>query len=209
MRGPTVTLFALTTVFFAGWAGIVGYSSLVLGHLRSIPDEETGNFLPPGASGLAIEGQRIFVANGCVYCHSQQVRQSPLTTDLQKELGLRATVPRDYLRFPAAFPGTMRTGPDLTNVGLRKPDANWHHRHLYEPRVVTPWSIMPAFRHLYDLRLIQGQTSQIAVLGLSGPHAPAAGFEVVPTGEALALVAYLLSLQQNYPLPDAPLPAAK
>ncbi len=209
MSRPAIALFALITVFFAGWAGIVGYSSLVLGNLQPVPDEETGSISPPASSGLAIEGARIYAENGCVYCHSQQVRQSPLTSDLQKELGLRATVPGDYLRFGRAFPGSMRTGPDLTNVGLRQPDANWHHRHLYEPRMVTPWSLMPSFRHLYDLRPIQGQTSQTAVHGLSGPLAPAEGFEVVPTGDALALVAYLLSLQQNYPLPDAPLPKAK
>jgi phosphoserine aminotransferase len=32
------------------------------------------------------------------------------------------------------------------------------------------------------------------------------GYEVVPTAEAEALVAYLLSLNRNYPLPEAPEP---
>jgi cytochrome c oxidase cbb3-type subunit 2 len=56
---------------------------------------------------------------------------------------------------------------------------------------------------------IQGQPSDNAVKGLSGPHAPPPGFEVVPTDEANALVAYLLSLKRNYPLPESPEPPAK
>jgi len=38
------------------------------------------------------------------------------------------------------------------------------------------------------------------------PDSPPEGYEVVPTYEAEALVAYLLSLNRNYPLPEAPEP---
>jgi ubiquinol-cytochrome c reductase cytochrome b subunit len=34
-------------------------------------------------------------------------------------------------------------GPDLTHVGTRKPDAEWHIRHLKDPRSMVPGSIMP------------------------------------------------------------------
>ena len=116
---------------------------------------------------------------------------------------------RDYLRAQPVFLGTMRTGPDLTNAGLRWTDPNWLHRHLYDPRSVTGWSVMPSYRFLYKMRQIQGQRSADAVRELSGPHAPPAGYEVVPTDDAKALVAYLLSLKRNYPLPEAPMPPAK
>ena len=195
--------------FALSWLGLVVYPCIALGHMRPVPDEDTGGTFPPGLSGLAVNGQRVYAANGCLYCHSQQVRPAPLSTDIEKGRGTRRTVARDDLRAQPTFLGTMRTGPDLTNIGARQPDANWHHRHLYDPRSVTGWSIMPPFRFLYKMQQIQGQPSDGAVQGLTGPHAPPAGYEVVPTDEAKSLVSYLLSLQRNYPLPESQLPRAR
>ena len=62
---------------------------------------------------------------------------------------------------------------------------------------------MPSYRYLYRSRRIAGQTSSNAVVGLKGPHAPQPGYEVVPTEDAGVLVAYLLSLRRDYPLPEA------
>ena len=195
--------------FASAWLGLVAYPYLALGHMQPVPDEDTGEYFPPASPGLAVAGQRVYASNGCLYCHSPQVRPAPLSTDIEKGLGRRRTVPRDYLRAQPVFLGTMRTGPDLTNTGTRQPDANWHHRHLYDPRPVTDWSIMPSFRFLYKMRQIQGQPSDDAIQGLTGPMAPPAGWEVVPTDEAKALVAYLVSLKRNYPLPESPMPPAK
>ena len=201
--------FGVLLTFASAWLGLVVYPFIALGHMQPVPDEDTGGYFPPSSSGLAAAGQRVYAANGCLYCHSQQVRPAPLSSDIEKGLGPRRTVARDYLRAQPTFLGTMRTGPDLTNIGVRQPDANWHHRHLYDPRSVNDWSIMPSFRFLYKMRQIQGQPSDDAVKGLSGPLAPPAGWEVVPTDEAKALVAYLLSLKRNYPLPESPITPAK
>ncbi|MFZ4776615.1 MAG: cbb3-type cytochrome c oxidase subunit II [Terrimicrobiaceae bacterium] len=205
---PLIFLGVLLT-FASSWLGLVVYPYLALGRMQPLPDEDTGGYFPPSSSGLAVAGQRIYAASGCVYCHSQQVRLAPLSSDIAKGLGPRHTVARDYLRAQPAFLGTMRTGPDLTNIGVRQPDANWHHRHLYEPQTVTDWSVMPSFRFLYKLQKIQGQPSDDAVKGLIGRNAPPEGSEVVPTDDAKALVAYLLSLKRNYPLPESPEPPAK
>ncbi len=205
---PLIFLGVLLT-FASSWMGLVVYPYLTLGRMQPLPDEDTGGYFPPSSSGLAVAGQRVYAASGCVYCHSQQVRLAPLSTDIEKGLGPRHTVARDYLRAQPAFLGTMRTGPDLTNIGVRQPDANWHHKHLYEPQTVTDWSVMPSFRFLYKMQQIQGQASDDAVKGLSGPNAPLPGYEVVPSDDAKALVAYLLSLKRNYPLPESPEPAAK
>jgi len=202
---PLIFLGVFLT-FASSWLGLVAYPYLTLGRMQPLPDEDTGGYFPPSESGLAIAGQRAYATNGCVYCHSQQVRLAPLSTDIAKGLGPRQTVARDYLRAQPAFLGTMRTGPDLSNIGVRQPDANWHHKHLYEPQTVTEWSIMPSFRYLYKMQKIEGQPSAVALKGLSGPHAPAPGYEVVPSDEAKALVAYLLSLKRNYPLPESPEP---
>ena len=205
---PLIFLGVFLTFAFS-WLGLVAYPYLTLGHLQPLPDEETGGYFPPGSSGLAVAGQRVYAANGCLYCQSQQVRLAPLSTDIEKGLGPRQTVARDYLRAQPVFLGTMRTGPDLANIGARQPDAGWHHRHLYEPRSVTGWSVMPSFRFLYKMQEVQGQPSGDAVKGLGGPHAPPPGSEVVPSDEAKALVAYLVSLKRNYPLPESPEPPAK
>jgi cytochrome c oxidase cbb3-type subunit 2 len=189
--------------FASAWAGLVAYPYLKLGRLQPFTDQETGDVLPPPLSGLADAGQKVYAASGCLYCHSQQVRPAYLSTDIAKGLGPRRTVARDYIRSRPVFLGTMRTGPDLTNVGLRY-SAEWQHRHLYEPAEVSKGSIMPAFRYLYKKRKIQGAPSADAIQGLVGPHAPGPGEEVVPTEEARALVAYLLSLRRDYALPEAP-----
>lgn len=191
--------------FTTSWLGLVAYPYLKLGHLQTVVDEDTGGILPPPRSGLAVAGHKVYAANGCLYCHSQQVRQTDVTTsDMLRGWGSRPTVPRDYMRDKPVFLGTMRTGPDLTNIGARQPSEMWHHQHLYEPSVVMPGSIMPSYRYLYKMQKIEGQPSKDAITGLKGPYAPKPGWEVVPTEEAKALVAYLLSLNRNYPLPEAP-----
>jgi cytochrome c oxidase cbb3-type subunit 2 len=196
-------VFGIFLIFTATWFGLVGYSYLQLGRMQPAVDENTGDANPPPLSGLAAAGQRVYAANGCVNCHTQQVRSSAFSTDVEKKLGPRPTVARDYLRESPAFLGNLRIGPDLADVGLRSSDTNWFHAHLYEPSTVTPGSNMPAYRYLYRNRRIAGQPSADAVAGLKGPHAARPGYEIVPTEEARVLVAYLLSLKRDYPLPEA------
>ena len=196
-------VFGIFAVFIAAWFGIVGYSYLYLGRMQAAVDENTGDSNPPPLSGLAAAGQRVYAANGCVSCHTQQVRSGAFSNDVEKKIGPRPTVARDYMRENPAFLGNLRVGPDLTNVALRSTDPNWFHQHLYEPAVITPGSNMPAYRYLYQNRRIVGQQSANAVIGLKGPHAPQAGYEIVPSEDARLLVAYLLSLRRDYALPEA------
>lgn len=203
MNRLPLLFFGIFITFASAWAGLVAYPYLKLGRLLPFTSEETGQVVPPPLSGLAEAGQKVYAASGCIYCHSQQVRPAYLSTDIKKGLGPRRTVARDYIRSKPHFLGTMRTGPDLSNVGLRY-SAEWQHRHLYEPAEVNKGSIMPSFRYLFRMQKIQGAPSANAVQGLKGPHAPPPGYEVVPTAEAEALVAYLLSLRKDYDLPEAP-----
>ncbi len=191
----------IVLTFAASWIGVVAYSYVELGRLAPHLDEASGDVNPPPLPGLAEAGMRVYAANGCVSCHSQQVRSD--SNDVANKLGPRPTVARDYLREQPAALGSLRIGPDLTNAGLLSSDAAWFHRHLYEPTTVTPGSNMPSFRYLYNIRKISGQPSALALQGLTGPHAPQPGYEVVPTEDAQALVVYLLSLKRNYTLPEA------
>jgi cytochrome c oxidase cbb3-type subunit II len=203
MSKLSTLVFGILAVFTVAWFGIVGYSYLHLGRMQAAVDDSTGESNPPMLSGLAIAGQRVYAANGCVSCHTQQVRSGAFSNDVEKKLGPRPTVARDYMRENPAFLGNLRIGPDLTNVALRSSDPNWFHQHLYEPAVITPGSNMPSFRYLYQNRRIVGQQSATAVIGLTGPYAPKPGYEIVPSEDARLLVAYLLSLKRDYALPEA------
>ncbi len=202
-RLPTL-LSGIFLVFLTSWLGLVAYPALQLGRLTPVADADNGGSLPPTYGGQAIAGQRIYATEGCISCHSQQVRQTSITSsDVDRGWGARPSVARDYLRDSTAFLGSRRLGQDLTNVGVRRPDAKWHLIHLYHPSAVCEGSLMPCFSDLYLIRKIQGQRSNEA-LALTGDDAPQEGYEVVPTADAKNLVAYLLSLRHDYPLPEAP-----
>ena len=104
------------------------------------------------------------------------------------------------------MPGGQRLGPDLANIGVRKPDANWQLNHLYAPASVVPSSTMPPYRFLFEKRKIGRQPSASA-LQLPAGFGPESGYEIVPTDEARALVAYLMSLRADVPLFEAPMSA--
>jgi cytochrome c oxidase cbb3-type subunit 2 len=146
-------------------------------------------------------GRHVYIANGCVYCHSQQIRNAAFTTDVLRGWGDRASVPADYVYDRPHLLGTMRTGPDLINVGVRLPNADWHLIHLYDPRSLVEWSIMPAFPYLFEEKDPEAVGPGDRVVPVRGPRAPA-GKVVVATEDALALVEYLLSLRRVYPVPE-------
>ena len=153
-------------------------------------------------------GRDVYVSEGCVYCHSQQVRDTLYTSDRQRGWGPRPTVPSDYVYDKPHQLGTMRTGPDLINIGVRQPSDQWHHTHLFNPRSLVTWSIMPAFPYLYTVRdsssLKVGETFYRVPGGKLPP-----GKVIVPTAAAEALVAYLKSLKRTYPVPVGDEPAAR
>lgn len=166
-------------------------------------------------------GAKIYQQEGCMLCHSQMLRDPRAGDDIfrlgwGREQGLdtdepenspiaRPSLREDYMGEKYAPLGLERVGPDLSNVGHRRPDRNWHLLHLYQPRAVTHWSTMPPMKHLFDVRKIAGQPSK-AALRLPDGYGPKDGYEVVPTEEAEILVQYLLSLKRDSQAPDALLP---
>lgn len=126
-----------------------------------------------------------------------------LGVDISRGWGRRRSVAQDYVYDAVVQPGTRRAGPDLANVGVRLGDANWQMHHLYAPQSVVKDSTMPAYRFLFEKRKL-GKAPSSDALQLAGESAPPAGFEVVPTERAQALVAYLLSLRAEAPLFESP-----
>jgi cytochrome c oxidase cbb3-type subunit II len=204
-KGMTLFLGCLLT-FTSSWLGLVFAPMVQIGDRNLKPevvDENTGAAYPQPAAGEAAEGRKHYVSLGCVYCHSQQVRPQGFGADLERGWGGRGnrrTVARDYIFDRPHQLGTMRTGPDLANVGGRYP-AVWQHQHLYQPRMTSPGSVMPAFPFLYEKRKVVGEPSADAV-PVAGVWAAevGTGYEVVPTGKARELVAYLMSLDHSEPL---------
>ncbi len=161
---------------------------------------------PPGLkpyTAVQLEGRQVYIANGCVYCHSQQPRDIKQAPDASRGWG-RASVAADYAYDTPHLLGTMRTGPDLMNIGARQPSQAWHLGHLYAPRAYSPGSIMPAYPYLFEVKKGAAQPGEVALTLPPGASKP--GEVVVAKAEALALVSYLISLDRTY-TPLAALPA--
>ncbi|HEX5409385.1 MAG TPA: cbb3-type cytochrome c oxidase subunit II [Gemmatimonadaceae bacterium] len=137
---------------------------------------------------LQREGRDVFVANGCSYCHTQQVR--PLAEDA---VFGRPSSAGDYAYETPELLGSERNGPDLTNIGVRQPSEVWQYMHLYNPRSVVPQSIMPDFSFLFEV--VAKAPAGVTPVAIPKPYAPEHGV-VIPTRKAQALVAYLLSRKQ-------------
>ncbi|MDF9801373.1 cytochrome c oxidase cbb3-type subunit 2 [Catalinimonas alkaloidigena] len=143
-------------------------------------------------------GLHIFVNEGCVACHTQQVR----SIEMDKTWGDRPSIPSDYYyskqrmslwRQSPSVLGSERTGPDLTNIGKRQPSEDWHLLHLYNPRIVVKESIMPSYPWLFEEKSEVNQNDQVLAIP---EEFSKEGVKIVPTKMALDLVAYLQSLKQ-------------
>ncbi len=198
--------FGCLLTFTSAWLGLVLAPHLQLGELEPVAATDAGTAAYPRPRTEEEEhGRKIYQANGCIYCHSQQVRSGTFgnNADIARGWGTRRSVPRDYVNDTPILLGTMRTGPDLANVGKRW-SADWQLKHLYNPRMMTPGSIMPPFPFLFEVKPVGDSPSPDALV-LTGTWASTlpAGHELVPTADAKALVAYLLSLDQSADLPEA------
>jgi len=207
-------------------AGIIGSFALSTCALIILPQVQLGGMQPQFADDegkiadiYPIEnrgmqaGRAVYISEGCVYCHSQQVRDEQNGTDLERGWGVRRTVARDYLFESPPLLGSTRIGPDLANVGSAKwrnepadespefkpakRDAAWQLLHLYAPRTIVKESNMPAYRSLFEKRRISGERSADA---LNVPTED--GYEIVPKPDAKVLVAYLLSLDKSHALKE-------
>ena len=172
------------------------------------------NIEPPAGlkpyTSVQLTGRQVYIANGCVYCHSQQPRDIKQAPDALRGWG-RAPVAADYAYDTPHLLGTMRTGPDLFNIGARQPSKDWHLGHLYQPRAYMAGSIMPSYPYLFEVR--QGQSKPGETVVTLPPALAKPGEVVIAKPEALALVEYLIGLDHTYTplpaLPALPAPAAK
>jgi cytochrome c oxidase cbb3-type subunit II len=188
---PFVFFFGLLATILLGWAALVGLPDLMISEVK--PPEGLNRY-----TAEELYGRRIYIREGCMYCHSQQVRPEGFGAD-QERLWGRPSVPADYVYDRPHQLGTMRTGPDLKNIGVRQTSVDWHMLHLYNPRLVVDGSIMPPYPWLFITKRSAGPEEY--VLPLPDDAVPE-GMVVVAKPEAEALVQYLMSLDRSYPAPQ-------
>ena len=96
-------------------------------------------------SALEQRGRDVYLREGCWYCHSQFVR--PVTGETRRWGPVTESGEFAY-DIPHLF-GTRRIGPDLMRVGL-KFSNEWHFAHFWNPRMLSPDSIMAPYRGLFE-----------------------------------------------------------
>ncbi len=124
MKGLLPLFLGILGTFAFSWMGLALIPNYQIGNLDPQMDEEGTDIYPMPKSGMVERGRRIFVANGCVYCHSQQVRADYAASDIERKWGHRRSAPRDYIFDRPVLLGKERMGPDLANVGNRPPNAD-------------------------------------------------------------------------------------
>ena len=117
MKGLQPLFLGVFGIFAFSWLGMTVVPNLQIGSLNPQTDEDGGDVYPAPPSGMVLRGAQVYAANGCVYCHSQQVRPDYGGSDIERKWGERRSAPRDYIFEPIVFLGTRRIGPDLANVG--------------------------------------------------------------------------------------------
>ena len=157
----------------------------------------------PGQEKLTAQQRRgleIYISEGCVACHTQQVRN----IEMDNVWGDRPSLASDYYhskqrldlwRQSPSLLGSERTGPDLTDIGNRQPSDDWHLLHLYNPRLVVEASIMPQYSWMFEQKAEKDMKADETYLptGITGTPD---GQVIVAKQQALDLVSYLKSLQQ-------------
>ena len=97
---------------------------------------------------LELQGRDIYVREGCYTCHSQMVRPFRHEVARYGEYSKAGEFVYDH---PFQW-GSKRTGPDLAREGGKYPDS-WHYNHMYDPRSMSPGSLMPQYVWLLDNKL--------------------------------------------------------
>lgn len=101
---------------------------------------------------LIVQGEQIYQAEGCWYCHTDQTRtliQDVVLNGAENEPAPPSTA-SEYVYQHVTFPGTRRIGPDLSRTGVKRPSRDWHKAHFWSPKTESPGSIMPRFHHFFD-----------------------------------------------------------
>ncbi|MEC4117370.1 cytochrome-c oxidase, cbb3-type subunit I [Myroides phaeus] len=115
---------------------------------------------------LELEGRDLYIREGCVGCHSQQIR--PFRSEVERYGEYSKS--GEYVYDHPFLWGSKRTGPDLMRVGGKYSDS-WHYNHMFDPQSTSPNSIMPGYKWLFankakDYSDIEKKMSVMRTLGV-------------------------------------------
>lgn len=124
--------------------GVIPYLEKSLTRPETVTNVDGKVVATPHRTDLENLGRKVYIREGCWYCHSQFVR--PVNRDTDK-WGPVSQAGEFIYDVPQMF-GTRRIGPDLSREGNRRSDE-WHYAHHWDPRSVEPESMMPAYSWLF------------------------------------------------------------
>ncbi len=183
-------LLIILSILVISIAGLVQIVPLFFQHSTTQATEGIEPYEP-----LNLIGRDIYIREGCVGCHSQQIRM--LQSEVQR-YGPYSLAGESVYDHPFLW-GSKRTGPDLARVGERYSDE-WHRIHLRNPRDVVKESNMPAYPWLQK-NSVEGENIQARMKVLRSLGVPytqeqidAAPEQLVGKTEEDAVVAYLQGL---------------
>ncbi len=185
-----IGLLIIFSVLVISFSGLVQIVPLFFQHSTTVATEGVEPYEP-----LHLIGRDIYIREGCVSCHSQQIRM--LSSEVQRygpySLAGESAYDRPFLW------GSKRTGPDLARLGKRYSD-DWHRIHLRNPRDVVPESNMPAYPWLQRNSVandnVQERMNALRRLGVpyTDEQVATAPEQLQGKTEEDALVAYLQGL---------------
>ena len=185
-----VGLLIVLSILVISIAGLVQIVPLFFQHSTTEP----GEGIKPYES-LQLVGRDLYIREGCVGCHSQQIRM--LSSEVQR-YGPYSLASEGVYEYPHLW-GSKRTGPDLARVGERYSDE-WHRLHLRDPRMLVPESNMPAYPWLQKAT-VEGSNVQARMRALRRLGVPYTDEQIEKAPEQLidkteedAIVAYLQGL---------------
>lgn len=185
-----VGLLIIFSILVVSFAGLVQIVPLFFQHstTTAIPGVEP-------YESLNLIGRDVYIREGCVGCHSQQIRM--LRSEVQR-YGPYSLAAESMYDHPFLW-GSKRTGPDLARVGQRYSDQ-WHRVHLRNPRDVVKESNMPGYPWLQHASVadVDVQTRMRVLRKLGVPYTDAqiqaAPEQLKGKTEEDALIAYLQGL---------------
>lgn len=101
---------------------------------------------------LIYAGEQLYATEGCWYCHSDQTRTliQDVVLNGSEDYPAPPSAPNEYIYQEITFPATRRIGPDLSRVGVKRPNRDWHKSHFWSPKTESKGTIMPSFQHFFD-----------------------------------------------------------
>jgi cytochrome c oxidase cbb3-type subunit I/II len=207
LEGRALLFVSLTVI-----AVLIGGVAEIVPTLLATPDAATVKQAHP-YTALELEGRDVYIREGCFNCHSQMIR--PFRFEEQR-YGEPSKMSDSQFDHPFQW-GSKRTGPDLAREGGKYPNL-WHYQHLKDPRSVSVGSNMPPYAFLADQKVDFGRTADKlhAMQSIGVPYKDediklassdakvqgkqiaadlhAAGADVAPDSDMVALIAYLQRL---------------